>query len=321
MPTYREAEFIEEKLDNLYTQDYPKNLMEIVVVDSASNDETVGLVKKWASEHMNVNLKLLEEPERRGMVHALNYALQHCPVNREITLFTDVDAFWDCDALRKIAKYFADFGVGAVTASIIPATQANSPIEGAYRNYYNVLRMAESKIHSTPIHNGALVAFRTILLYKMGGLPNYTGNDDSTPASIIAFMGYRTIQVDEVTVREPIRGQVNRKVRRAQHLLLSFLKTKCYTKKLGLYTFTNPFGKVWKIEWWLHVANPWLLVASVLLFVASVAFYGFVISLALLGMGLLLLMLKAYRTWVLQQVYLTIAALRNLRTKEIMWKK
>jgi hypothetical protein len=50
---------------------------------------------------------------------------------------------------------------------------------------------AESKIHiSTPIHNGALVAFRKQLLDRIGGLPTYTGNDDSTPATLIAFSGH-----------------------------------------------------------------------------------------------------------------------------------
>jgi len=268
-----------------------------------------------------MDLKLVEEPERRGMVPALNYALRHCKIDGEIVVFTDVDAFWDADALTGVAKYFADPNVGAVTASITPTTRANDFLEGTYRNYYNLLRVAESKVHSTPIHNGAFVAFRTSLLYKIGGLPEYTGNDDSTPASIVAFMDYRAIQVNDVVVKEPVRGgQFHRKVRRAQHLLLSFLKTKRYAKKLGVYRRTKPFERIWKVEWWLHVVNPWLLPACTILLVMG-AFYGSFTALILLGIGLMLLMLKVYRTWVLQQLYLVIAAVRNLWTKEIAWSK
>lgn len=93
VPTYNEAKFIRDKLDDIYSQNYPRNLMEVIVVDSASDDGTVDLVRKWASEHRGVNLKIIEELERRGMVPALNYALQHCQINGEIVVFTDVDAF------------------------------------------------------------------------------------------------------------------------------------------------------------------------------------------------------------------------------------
>lgn len=321
VPTYNEAKFIRDKLDDIYSQNYPRNLMEVIVVDSASDDGTVDLVRKWASEHRGVNLKIIEELERRGMVPALNYALQHCQINGEIVVFTDVDAFWDAGTLTRVTKYFNDTNIGAVTASITPTTLANDFLEGAYRNYYNLLRIAESKFHSTPIHNGALAAFRTNLLYKIGCLPEYTGNNDSTPASIVAFMGYRAIQVDDVIVKEPVReNQLHRKIRRAQHLILHFLKTKQYSKRLGFYKPAKPFEKIWKVEWWLHIVNPWLLIASVILLVTAV-FYGSLLAITLLGTGLVFLVLEAYRTWVLQQIYLAIAAVRNLWTKEIAWSK
>jgi cellulose synthase/poly-beta-1,6-N-acetylglucosamine synthase-like glycosyltransferase len=320
VPTYNEAEFICNKLDNLYAQDYPKNLMDIIIVDSKSNDGTVDLVKEWASKHADVGLRSLEEPERRGMVPALNYALQHCQVDGEIVVFTDVDAFWNVDALTKVTKYFADSNIGAVTASIIPTTPDDS-FESTYRNYYNRLRIAESKAYSTPVHNGAFMAFRTGLIHKMGSLPSYTGNNDSTPSSIMAFMGYRAIQVEDIVVKEPVRkSQFYRKVRRAQHLLLSFLKTKQYAKKLGVYKPTKSFERIWSAEWWLHVVNPWLLAICALLLIVD-AFSASLTALTLLGIGLTLLVLRAYRTWVLQQLYLLIAAVRSLWTREIAWSK
>lgn len=321
VPTYREAKFIWDKLDNIYAQNYPKSLMEIIVVDSASDDGTVDLVRKWGSEHRDVSLKIIEEPERRGMVPALNYALQHCQINGEIVVFTDVDAFWEADALKRVVKYFADPNVGAVTASIMPITMANDFLEGAYRNYYNLLRVAESKVYSTPIHNGALVAFKTSLLYKIGGFPDYTGNNDSTPASVIAFMGYRAIQTDDVVVKEPVRGsQFHRKIRRAQHLILHFLKTKQYARELGVCSHNKLFEKVWSVEWWLHVVNPWFLTLSAILLIIG-TLYVSLIAPILLGVGLVLLMLRTFRMWVLQQLCLIVAAIRNLWTREIVWSK
>ena len=321
IPTYNEAKLIQAKLDNLYSQDYPKSLIEVIVVDSKSTDGTVNLVREWARQHADMKLKLIEEPERRGMVPALNYALQNCKIDGDIVVFTDVDAFWSTDALAGIVKYFADPRIGAVTASIVPTASMNDFLESAYRSYYNQLRIAESKAHSTPVHNGALVAFRANLLYKIGGLPSYTGNNDSSPASLVAFMGYRAIQVEDVVVKEPVRqNQFFRKVRRAQHLLLSFLKTKQYAKRLGLYNPSKLFERIWKLEWWLHVVNPWLLIVCTFLLLLS-ALRPSLVALVLLGVGLATLMSRAYRTWVLQQLCLIMAAVKNLWTREIAWSK
>lgn len=40
VPTYNEVSFIEEKLDNIYDQEYPRNGIEVIVVDSGSTDGT-----------------------------------------------------------------------------------------------------------------------------------------------------------------------------------------------------------------------------------------------------------------------------------------
>ncbi|MEM0001026.1 MAG: glycosyltransferase [Desulfurococcaceae archaeon] len=57
IPTYNEAKFIEKKLDNVYEQDYPKELVEILVVDSASTDGTPRLVEEWSRRHNDVMLR------------------------------------------------------------------------------------------------------------------------------------------------------------------------------------------------------------------------------------------------------------------------
>jgi len=189
IPTYNEIRLIRDKLNNLLQQNYPHDKLHLIVIDSASTDGTPEAVQSWIQEHPHINATLLREPVRRGMVPALNSALKHVPDDAEVVIFTDVDSFWTPDTLRNITKYFADPTVGAVTASIQPYEDDLSP-ERTYRDSYNIVRVAESKIHSTPIHNGALIAFRKQFLDRIGGLPTYTGNNDSTPATLIAFSGH-----------------------------------------------------------------------------------------------------------------------------------
>jgi len=66
IPTYNEAKYIQQKLDNIYQQDYPRDKLEIIVVDSASTDGMLRLIKQWKQKHKDVNLRLIEELVQRG---------------------------------------------------------------------------------------------------------------------------------------------------------------------------------------------------------------------------------------------------------------
>jgi glycosyltransferase involved in cell wall biosynthesis len=316
LPTYNEVEIIKERLENLRQQDYPRHLMEIIVADS-SNDGTAEVVENW-SETNGMNIQVIKESERRGKLYDLNSALRHVSLNSDVVVFTDADVIWEPKALSKAVRYLADPRVGAVTANIL--YEESKFLENVYRNYYNIVRIAESKIHSTPIHNGPFLVIKAQLLREVG-LPMFPGSDDSAFGSFIAFMGYRAIELDEITIKEPIRGnQIIRRIRRAQHLLLNFIITKRYTKERGLYKKTE-FDRTWKIEWWLHIVNPWFLLISIALFGGNILLYRSVVSLGLLTIGLVLLISKSFTMWVLQQLYLMIAAVRNLWTRDVVWRR
>jgi len=186
IPTYNEANHIEEKLDDVYRQDYPRQRLEIIVVDSASTDGTAEKAKRWAEAHPDVDVKIIEEPERRGKAAALNKAL--AAARGEIFIITDADCRWSQrDALRRVAAWLADQSVGAVTCLKKPAADGPAGVETGYRNYYNTLRLAESKRWSTPVFHGELAAYRTELLRKIGGFPTDVGADDSHTATLIAL--------------------------------------------------------------------------------------------------------------------------------------
>jgi hypothetical protein len=110
-----------------------------------------------------------------------------------------------------------------------------------------------------------------------------------------------------------------RKVRRAQHLTLHFLYTKRYAKKLGIYRKTI-FDKIWHIESYLHLVNPWMLLAAVILLLLETLTLQ-PLAIIMLTIGMILLLFKPYRTWIETQIQLILAAIRNLWTKEIVWKK
>jgi len=313
VPTYNEAKFIQTKLDNLYAQDYPKDLIEVIVVDSASDDGTTELVTEWKTKHRDTNLRLIREEERKGKAVALNHALKH--TRGKIVIIADVDATWPNNAISEIVKWFADPAVGAVSCLKKPV--GSKTIEKNYRQYYNTLRIAESKAHSTPIFHGELAAFRKELLEKIGGFPTDIGADDSHTATRIALMGYRTIVPEGIVCFEyiPRKGYHMWRIRRAQHLLQHFTKVIKENKRT-----LKTFKMILRVEIYLHLINPWLLVVTIALLLAS-ALQGSLTALALLLLGLVLLLCRPFRTWIATQLYLAVASLRNPISRELIWEK
>lgn len=315
LPTYNEAELIVERLENIYAQNYPKTLIEVIVIDSASNDDTPKLVEEWVIKHGDLALRLIREKTRRGKAYALNHALEY--TNGEVIVIADVDAFWPNNALTKATRWLSDQSIGAVSCLKKPLGSSMKGVEEGYRQYYNILRVAESKAYSTPIFHGELAAFKTSLLKEVGGFPTDIGADDSHTATRIALKGYRAIIPEDLWIEEkiPNKNYLSWRIRRAQHLIQHF------TKILRTKGTPNKFKKILLIEGYLHLANPWLLTSAAIMLLASVIIYHNLIAIILLASGLFLLALKPYRTWITTQLCLIIGTIRNLHNKEIVWAK
>jgi cellulose synthase/poly-beta-1,6-N-acetylglucosamine synthase-like glycosyltransferase len=311
IPTYNEARNIEEKLEDVYRQHYPRDRLEIIVVDSASTDGTAERARRWAAAHPDADVKVVEEPQRRGKAAALNAAL--ATARGEVFIITDADCRWpQRDALRRAVSWLADPTVGAVTCLKKPAAEGPVGVEAGYRDRYNVLRLAESKRWATPLFHGELAAYKIELLRKIGGFPLDIGADDSHTAAKIAAMGHRAVAAEDLWCVEavPHNGYHRRRVRRAQHLLQHFLKTPAAEAP-------PPMRPILLAVKYLHLANPWLLPAAAI----ALAVAATPPALDLLAAGAAALALNPYRTWAAAQLYLLAAAIRFIRSKELVWEK
>jgi succinoglycan biosynthesis protein ExoA len=74
MPIRNEARYIGESLGDVLAQDYPAELMEVLVCDGDSDDDTVAIVQRTAHAHPENAVRILRN-ERRIPPAALNQAL------------------------------------------------------------------------------------------------------------------------------------------------------------------------------------------------------------------------------------------------------
>lgn len=259
IPTYNEEATIVKKLENTLKQDYPKELMELVIIDSGSTDETVNLVEKFSADNPITKLLFLREKERKGKSHALNIA--YSKASGDIKIISDADALLDNKAIKQIVRSFKDPQIGAVTGRQIlinPKESSATKAEQAYGNIYEILRVGESIMDSTPIFRGELSAYRADLIEL---LPENDVADDSKLANMVRKKGYRAVCDANAIFYEyaapSFKGRFIQKVRRGQGLIRIFLdyRDMLFRPKYGKYGLI-----IMPIEFFMHIISPFLFV-------------------------------------------------------------
>ncbi len=143
------------KLENLRLLDYPKQLLEIVVVSDGSTDRTASILR---GEVPNVVAVILEESN--GKAFALNEAVKRA--TGEIVVFLDARQYIEPDAVSTLVSCFADPAVGAASGELLLDSSAAGSQEGLgiYWKIEKVVRRLESESGSVVGVTGAIYAIR-----------------------------------------------------------------------------------------------------------------------------------------------------------------
>lgn len=207
---YNEAAVIRKKIENALALDYPTDRREIVVVSDASDDGTDEIVREYASQ----GVRLFRQTERRGKTAGLNAALP--TVRGDIVVFSDANAMYNEDALRMLARTFADPEVGCATgeARYLPGGNAVADVgERMYWGYEMQIKRLETALGSMVGGDGAIYAIRKALWRP---LPENAINDFLNPLQIVAA-GWRAVYEPEaICFEEPgggARVEYGRRVR------------------------------------------------------------------------------------------------------------
>jgi cellulose synthase/poly-beta-1,6-N-acetylglucosamine synthase-like glycosyltransferase len=161
---FNEEAVITEKLRNCLGLDYPRELLEILVVSDASTDRTEAIVREFESS----GVSLLARPTRQGKTAGLNDAVARA--RGEVIVFSDADSLYPADAMRKMTAVLSAPGVGLVTGSTdyIGSGEAGvAKTSGIYTRMERWTKRFESEIGSCVGADGAMFAmwkslFRTL---------------------------------------------------------------------------------------------------------------------------------------------------------------
>ena len=269
IPTYNEAAVIPRKLENIRQLDYPREKLQIVIVDSASTDDTISLVKRFVVDNAgNLACTLLEQPVRMGKSEAINEALRH--VDAEILILTDADVTFPPSSLHEIVAGFQDPRVGAVSGVEVPVGGEDlmGGVEGDYRRIYTAIRMAEASVDTPFMCESEFSAYRRELLQPLR--PD-TMCDDIELTVGVRSKGYRAeydlgasfFEAEAGTFKSKTRHKFRRGMAN-QHALLRNHNV-LFNKAYGRYgTLVYPF------EFFTHIVSP-VLIFIAISFLAALA--------------------------------------------------
>ena len=202
-------DFVRAKLESLLGLDYPRQLVNILVVSDASTDATEPIVESFAGR----GVSLIRAP-RGGKAAALNYALAQA--EGEILFFTDVRQTLHPEALAQLVANLADPTVGAVSGELRilnPDRSGEQADLDLYWRYELWARGIHSRIHSMFSVTGCIYAMRRDLVEP---IPPDTLSDDVVMPQRAFRRGYRVIfEPEAVAFDYPTAagGEFRRKLR------------------------------------------------------------------------------------------------------------
>jgi cellulose synthase/poly-beta-1,6-N-acetylglucosamine synthase-like glycosyltransferase len=218
---YNEEENIEKKLLNSLDLNYPKNLLEIIVVSDGSTDRTNEIVAGYADKGVN----LCHYERRIGKTACLNKSI---PLAKgDIIVFSDANSLYNRDAILSMVRYFEDDRIGFVTGYteyVLEGGESNLASVGVYAKIEILTKKLESRIGSCVGADGAIFAIRKKMYQPL--MP-YDINDFVIPLNIIR-QGYRGVFEEdayclEKTARDQ-RGEFNRQTRITNRTLRALFK-------------------------------------------------------------------------------------------------
>jgi cellulose synthase/poly-beta-1,6-N-acetylglucosamine synthase-like glycosyltransferase len=236
IPAYNEKDYVDQKMKNSQSLNYPKEKLKILWVTDGSDDGTNLLLEKYE------NVELCHKDKRNGKINAMNRVMPF--VKTPIVIFSDANTSLGKDSILHIVNCFQDSKVGCVSGEKrIVSKEADTAAgagEGLYWRYESTLKKWDAELYSAVGAAGELFAIRTKLYNEIEA---DTLLDDFVISLRIAQKGY-TIQYNPEayaieTASQDVKEELKRKVRISAGGIQSVIRLKSLLNifKYGLLSF------------------------------------------------------------------------------------
>ena len=155
--TYNNAQSLVRTLASVAEQEAEKSMWECVVVNNASTDNTEALFQEFASQHQELNLRLVNEP-KQGLSYARNCGIAES--KGDILVFIDDDETVNREFVSAYIDIFDNHGAFVGAGAVVPRYDSARP---KWMSYYT------EKMIANPINLGNEVVTITSKTTPAGG--------------------------------------------------------------------------------------------------------------------------------------------------------
>lgn len=164
IPTYNEEKDISNCLESLQKQNYPKNKIDIIIVDDGSTDKTINIVNQFSK------VKLIKG-EHKGPGISRNLGAEKA--RGEILIFVDADMTFDKDYVKELIKPILEGKEIATEDGIQIASNPENIWSKCWGQYF--------KSDPNKIYGGTTRAIKRLDFLRLGGFdPSLGYMDDKT---------------------------------------------------------------------------------------------------------------------------------------------
>ena len=203
-----EEAVIERRVRNALDLDWLREMLRVVVACDGCTDATAERARAAGAD-------LVLDLPRGGKVRAQDAAVEATAA--ELIAFSDANAVWELDALKRLAAVFTDPEVGYACGRVTFTNETGTNQEGLYWRYELWLRERESRFASVTAGNGAIYAVRRAAYLKVDPI---MGHDLSLPFNLVK-RGWRALYVPGARATEKmvpsVEGEFARKRRMMGH--------------------------------------------------------------------------------------------------------
>jgi len=203
IPAHNEEFVIGKLLERMTELTYPKDKLEVVVIDDGSTDATGEIADRYAEKYDYI--RVIHRPRGGGgKPAALNDGFKF--TNGEIVLTFDADYYPQLDIVEKLVAPFADPEVGAVQGRVTVLNEDESLVSkivtleriGGYR----IDQQARDELVLVPQYGGTVGGFRREALEKVGGWDSTMLTEDTDLTIRLILHGYQIRYVNDAEAYE-----------------------------------------------------------------------------------------------------------------------
>ncbi len=205
IPAQDEEKVVGTLLYRITELTYPKDRLQVIVVNDASKDDTGKIADEFARAHGY--FKVVHRGAnvgRKGKASALNAVLKHA--TGEIVICFDADYFPQLDIIEKLTAYFIDPEVGVVQGRITvlnePRTSVSRLVALERIGGYRVDQLARDYLGLIPQCGGTVCAIRRDMLEHFGGWDANMLTEDTDLTFRVYQAGYKIRYANEAECYE-----------------------------------------------------------------------------------------------------------------------